>query len=634
MASSGRARDPMPPLPTPNAPPPPPALSWTRARLVFTNLAHTMRLALGLDRGLTLRYFSAQVVDAVLPVALAYVGKRIVDAVVDAHAGRGTASAALGWVVVELGLFVAKHAAAQTAGFLAALLRSRLATHVDVLIFKKALGLSIRHFEDPTFMNMLDRARKESSWRPVEIITHGFSLARDAITLFGFGVLLFPFSPWAVLALAVASLPFLAEMRYAAEQYAMKAARTIDERQSGYLQSLLTSDWYAREVKLFSLGPMLVDRYRAYESRFTEEDHRFARRRGLGVSVLGAASALTFYGIYAWVVARTVSGSITLGEMTLCLTAFRQGQGAFQSAMVTISRTYEDNLYIQNLFEFLALPDDDLAKPSFDAPRGTAPAVDVENVTFRYPGAEKDAITDVSFRVAPGETVALVGPNGAGKTTLVKLLTGLCAATAGRILLDGEDVSTLERGSLRSRIGVVLQDFVHYHFTAGENVGLGWLPDVGDDERVAEAARAGGASEVIEALPAKYRTMLGRWFGGEQLSGGQWQRVALARAFMRRSELLVLDEPTASLDAEGEHAVFERFRALKANRTAILITHRFGNVRMADRIVVLDAGRIVEEGTHADLLAKGGLYARMFRLQAAGYTGAGPGDGKSGEEAA
>jgi ABC-type multidrug transport system fused ATPase/permease subunit len=501
-----------------------------------------MRLAWDLDRWLTVRYLVAQLTDALLPVGLAYVGKRIVDAVVLArettdHPVRD----AMFWIVVELALFVGKHAAGQYGGYLSTLLRTELGAHVDVLIFRKALGLSIRHFEDPEFMNILERARKESGWRPVEIITHGFSLARNAITLVGFAALLLPFSPWAVCALALASLPFLAEMRYAGEQYAIKLARTQDERQSGYLQSLLTSDWYAKEVKLFSLGPMLVDRYRGYQARFLAEDRAFARRRGLAVTLLGATSALTFYGIYAWIVARTASGAITLGEMTLYLTVFRQGQTAFQGAMVTIARTYEDNLYINNLFEYLAIPEDDHAEPLFDEPRGRAPSIEFEHVSFAYPGASKPALENVSIRVAPGETIALVGPNGAGKTTLVKLLTGLHHATSGRILLDGEDVTSMDRGRLRSRVGAVLQDFVHFHFTAAENVGLGWLPDAQNEQRVEAAARDAGAHEILDKLPEKYRTMLGRWFGGAELSGGQWQRVALARAFMRKSELLVLD---------------------------------------------------------------------------------------------
>jgi ATP-binding cassette subfamily B protein len=589
---------------------------FRRAALLLSNLRHTVRLGFEVGRGLVLGYLAAQLLDALLPVALAYVGKRIVDAVVARD------RSALVWVAVELLLFVGKHASSQVAGYQEQLLRTRLATHVDVLIFTKALGLSLEHFEDPAFMNMLDRARKESGWRPVEIITHGFALARDAVTLIGLGALLLPFSPWAVGALALASLPFLAEMRYAGQQYAIKVARTQDERQSGYLQSLLTSDWHAKEVKLFSLGPMLVERFRGFQARFIEQDRRFARRRGWAVWLLGVVSALTFYVVYASVVARAVTGDITLGEMTLCLAAFRQAQGAFESAMTTISRTYEDNLYIQNLFEYLALPDDDPALATFATPRGHAPSLDIEHVTYRYPDAQAPALTDVTFHVKAGETIALVGPNGAGKTTLVKLLTGLCRPTEGRIDIDGEDLSRIETGELRSRIGVVMQDCVHYNFTAGENIGLGWLPDADAHARIEEAAKDGGVDALVESLPQKYRTMLGRWFGGVGLSGGEWQRLALARAFMRRSELLILDEPTASIDAEGEHQLFERFQSLKQSRTAILITHRFSTVRMADRIVVLDQGKVVEEGKHGELLARGGLYARMFRLQAARYAGA------------
>ena len=590
-----------------------------RAALLLSNLRQTIKLAFGVSRPLVLAYLGAQVLDALLPIALAYVGKRIVDAVVlGATSTAHDIRPALGWVGVELALFMSKHGAYQLAGYLSSQLRSRLATHVDVLIFQKALGLSLEHFEDPDFMNMLDRARKQSSWRPVEIITHGFSLARDAITLVGLAALLLPLSPFAVVALGLASLPFLAETKYAGEEFAIKVGRTQDERQAGYLQSLLTSDWYAKEVKLFSLGPMLIDRFRKYQDRFTEEDRRFAARRGLAVTVLGALSALVFYAVYASVVARAVMATITLGEMTLCLSAFRQAQGSFESAMTTISRTYEDNLYIANLFEYLAIPDDDRASATFRPP-GNAPSLHVEHVTFAYPDAKKDALTDVSFHVAAGETIALVGPNGAGKTTLVKLLTALCRPTSGRIELDGEDIAHVERGALRSRIGVVFQDAAEYNFTAGENIGLGWLPDAGDDARVVQAAREGGVDDLIGRLPQKYATMLGRWFGGVGLSGGEWQRLALARAFMRRSELLILDEPTAAIDAEGEHQLFERFQTLKAGRTAILITHRFSTVRMADRIVVLDGGRVVEEGKHADLLAKDGLYARMFRLQAARY---------------
>jgi len=557
--------------------------------MLLSNLRHTVRLGFEVSRGLVLGYLAAQLLDALLPVALAYVGKQIVDAVV-AHD-----RSALVWVAVELSLFLGKHGAGQLAGYQESLLRARLATHVEILVFKKALGLSLQHFEDPAFMNMLDRAQKEADWRPVEIITHGFALVRDGVTLLGLAALLVPFSSWAVAALGLASLPFLAEMRYAGMQYAIKQGRTQDERQAFYLRTLLTSDWHAKEVKLFSLGPMLIERFREFSARFTEQDRRFARRRGLGVWLLGAASALTFYLVYASIVARAVAMTITLGEMTLCLAAFRQAQNAFESAMTTIARTYEDNLYIQNLFEYLALPDDDRASASFTPPRQRAPSLDIEHVSFQYPGAETPALSDVSFRVAAGETIALVGPNGAGKTTLVKLLTGLCRPTKGRIKLDGEPLDQIETGELRSRIGVVMQDSVHYNFTAGENIGIGWLPDQGDEARVEHGA------------------VLLR------------QRVAAARARARLHAQKRAAHPRRAhrLDRRrGEHQLFERFQSLKANRTAVLTTHRFSTVRMADRIVVLEHGKVVEDGTHAELLARGGLYARMFNTQAAHYAGA------------
>lgn len=600
----------------------PPRSFFVQLRLLTTNLRHALAIAWRQERALTLRFLLANAVEALLPVAIAYVGKRIVDAVVAASPDPAhPMGPTLAWVGLELALILGAHVTGQTNGYFGQLLRARLALHVDRLIFEKVLRLGVHRFEDAAFMDVLERARKESGWRPVEMITHGLRLVRSVVTLGGFAALLAGFSGFAVLALALAGLPFLAEMRFSSEHYLLKSRRTQRERQAHYLQQLLTSDWHVKEVKLFQLGPELLTRHRALHESFYAEDRAFAFRRGLFVTLLGVASSGVFYAVYTVVVGAAIQQRISLGDMTLYLAVFRQGQSAFQSAMTSVARAWEDNLYMNNLFELLALEDDDVADVAVGegAEDAAPPEIRFESVSFRYPGSERAALTDVSFRIAPGETVALVGVNGAGKTTLVKLLAGLYPLREGQILLGGDDVATMDRGALRQRIGVIFQDFVHYHFTASDNVGLGWLPKLQDRDAVERAADEAGASEIVAKLPGGWDAMLGRWFGGEQLSVGQWQRMALARAFMRRSKVLILDEPTASIDAEAEHAIFERFRELKRDATCVLITHRFGTVRMADRIVVLDEGRVAEVGTHAELLDKGGLYARMFALQAEGY---------------
>ncbi|CAN5239328.1 ABC transporter ATP-binding protein [soil metagenome] len=600
----------------------------SQVALLFGNLRMALRLATSVDRRLVYVYLFLGFVEAVVPVGMAWVGKQIVDAVVALVATGAVHDprTAVKWVVVEGVLAVTNHANGQASGYVGEVLRLRMAIHIEMLVAEKAQRLSVKHFEDPAFMDTLERARKDATWRPIEMISHGVALTRHAITLVGFAVLLSGLSGLAVIALLSAALPFIAEAHYAAVDYERRLARTSDERKSGYYLQVLTSDYMVKEIKLFGLVDFFASRYRAIAQRFLAEDRSFTVRRGRAVTILGAVSAVAFYGVLVRIVILAATSVLSLGSMTMYLVVLRQAQSAFRSAMSALTNTWSDSLYMGNLFRYLALEDDDVAKklPSTQAAGSPkALALRFDNVSFDYPGSTRPALDDVTLHVKAGEVVALVGPNGAGKTTLVKLLTALYRPTKGQVHVGDDDVGALDPGELRSRIGVVFQDFVHYHLTARENVGIGWEPAIDDLAAVAKASADGGATEVVASLPSGMDTMLGRWFGGEQLSVGQWQRIALSRAFMRKSGVLVLDEPTASIDAEGEYEIFERLQRLAEGRTVLLITHRFSSVRMANRIVVLDKGRVVEEGTHDVLMAKRGLYAKMFSMQAKGYLEAG-----------
>jgi ATP-binding cassette subfamily B protein len=386
------------------------------------------------------------------------------------------------------------------------------------------------------------------------------------------------------------------------------------------LESVLAREDNAKEVKLFELGPRLLDRYRDIFTRLYREDRDLTLRRdgwGFGLGLLGTA---TLYGGYAWIAAETVLGAMTVGQMTMYLMLFRQGQTAVSAALSAVSGLYEDNLYLSNLYEYLEQP---IGNRSGDEKRGPRPGdgIRFEDVEFIYPGAAAPALSNIDLHVRPGESLALVGQNGSGKTTLIKLLTRLYHPTRGRILLDGLDLEEWDETTLRQRIGVIFQDFARYQMLVGENIGAGDVRAFDDEGRWRSAAAQGLAAEFVETLPAGYHTQLGKWFkDGRELSGGQWQKIALSRAFMRtRADVLVLDEPTAAMDAQAEAEVFEHFRQLAKGRITILISHRFSTVRMADRIAVLDHGRMVEYGSHEELMSKDGQYAHLFTLQARGY---------------
>ena len=593
---------------------------------VFRYSRRAVGLVWSTHKGLTIALAILTVSAGVLPAGVAYVGKLIVDAVVaqiDVVRAGGEAEYAtvLSWVLVE-GLLVAGLVGMQRAiGFCQALLRVLLSQRVNILILEKALTLELAQFEDSEFYDKLNRARQEASSRPLSLVNRTFGLAQHGISLLSYGGLLLQFSPWAVLILVAAGLPaFAAETTFSGERFRVFRRRSPERRMLMYLEMVLAREDHAKEVKLFALGRELLGRYRKIFGRLYEEDRRLAIRRDAWGFALGLFGNLAFYGTYAWIAVSAIEGAISLGEMTMYLLVFKQGQDSVSSMLTSIGGMYEDNLYLSNLYEYL-----EQATPSLGGTAGAGPdpaaGVEFDDVSFTYPGATHPALRNVNLRIRPGQSVAIVGLNGSGKTTLIKLMAGLYPPDTGTIRYQGADLLDWDPLALRQSIGVIFQDFNRYQLQVGENIGAGDVGHLWEDERWTDAATKGKAASFIDKLPERYHTQLGRWFNdGQELSGGEWQRVALSRAFMRTgADILVLDEPTASMDSQTEAEIFDHFQSLTADKIAILISHRFSTVRRAELIVVMDQGEIIERGSHEELLGLKGQYARLFELQARGY---------------
>ncbi|MEO8705303.1 MAG: ABC transporter ATP-binding protein [Kofleriaceae bacterium] len=603
--------------------PPQEPVNWRSYLGVFRYSRRAIALVWNTNRALTIGLGLGSLVAGLLPGGIAWVGKHLIDAIIAAAKVHTTAARdlAIEWVAVELALVIGLAVISRLLGMARSLLRQQLGQKINVLILEKALTLELTQFEDSELYDMLTRARREASSRPLSLVSQTFELGQSMVTLLGLGALLAAFSPIALGVLIAAAIPpFVAELKFSGDAFRLSRWRTPETREQIYVETVVANEQYAKEVKLFGLGPRFLARYKAIFDKLYANDRALTIRRAMWSIALGTIGTAAFYGMYLWIALATIDSAITLGAMTMYVVVFKQAQSAMGSALGDIGGMYEDNLYLSNLYEFLDTP---TMSPSGVELTGPKPGdgIRFQGVSFAYPGSRELALDGIDLHIPPGSKLAIVGENGSGKTTLIKLLTRLYEPTHGRITLDGRDLREWSQPALHRRIGVIFQDFVRYQLTVGENIGAGDDRAYDDRSRWDDAAERGLAKPIIDTLPDSYDTQLGRWFkNGRELSLGQWQKVALARSFMRRdADVLVLDEPTASMDAEAEVKIFDRFRELTTDKIAIVISHRFSTVRMADEIIVLDRGRIIERGSHKELVAENGRYATLFNLQAQGY---------------
>ena len=632
MTMPGPMTDPRAPLPEVERP------RGMRARLeALRYLPQLVRLVWQTHRGLTAAMVALRLARAFVPVATLWAAKLIIDEVVLLTRQPGAPLDDL-WRVValELAIVAAGELLARASALVESLLGDLFSNNISVRLMRHAATLDLQQFEDPDFYDHLERARRQTTAR-IGLIAMLLTMGQDLITLGTLGAALVMHNPWLLLLLTLAILPsFLGETHFAALSYSLLFRRTPERRELDYLRYVGASDKTAKEVQMFGLAGWLTDRYAALAQRYYEENRRLSIRKGFVSALLSLVGTLGYYGAYVTILLRAVAGAISLGTLTFLASAFARSRELIQRLLLSASDIYEQSLYLKDLFVFFEM------RPSIRSKAGARPVPKpihtgfvFEDVGFRYPDSERWAIRHVHLAISPGERIALVGENGAGKTTITKLLARLYDPTEGRVLLDGVDLRDYDLASLREAIGVIFQDFVRYDMRFDENVGVGEIAGVSGYLAAVRDAPANGAtpppaivdasdrslaSSLLPRFARGYRQMLGRRFeDGVDLSGGEWQKVALARAYMREAQLLILDEPTAALDARAEYEVFVRFNQLMAGRMAVVISHRFSTVRMADRIVVLGEGRVIEEGTHEALLAREGLYAELFEMQAAGY---------------
>jgi ATP-binding cassette subfamily B protein len=614
---------------------PPTTLPFDRGERLktFRNIGRLFRQIWLTSPGLTLASIGLRIIVAVIPPLILLFTKLIIDEVVRQSAlgspgpdiadwlGAGRLQPVLWLLGGEFVLVFGRDVLNRSISLVDSLLGEQHSNRASLDLMRHAARLDLSHFEQSEYQDRLERARRQAASRST-VLTQLFSQGQMVITAVSFAIGLLVFAPFLIVLLFIAVLPAVwGEFRFNRLAYWLSRERSPERRQMEYIRQIGASADSAKEIKLFGLGTFLVDRFKTLADEIFAENRKIQTERTIWGASLGAVSTLTYYGAYAYIVWRTLHGDFSIGDLVFLATSFGQLNGYIQQILIGFTQIAGQSLYLDDLFSFFEI-EPTILDPERPEPFPTPlkQGIVFDNVGFRYPGSEIWAVRNLSFTAPAGETLALVGENGAGKTTIVKLMTRLYDPDEGRILIDGVDLKQISTADLRQHIGVIFQDFLRYSFSAADNIAVGRIDASGDRERVVRSAEQSLADPVIRKLPAGYDQMLGRVFAkGQDLSGGEWQKIAIARAYMRNAEIIVLDEPTAALDARAEAEVFTRFKNLAEGTTAVLISHRFSTVRMADRIVVLADGKVEEAGTHAELIAKAGRYADLFELQAAGY---------------